>query len=81
MTLECRSDKEDRFDELLRRFDKLKQDMEEFAAARKQYHRNIMDRMDRISDLMDTSLRWTVGTISLFGTLVLIAMTVFKFVG
>lgn len=79
--LERRMDKlEHRFGDLEHRFDGLEQSFKELADTMKQDYKDMTDRMDRIYDQMGSQLRWTVGTISLFGTLMLIAMAVFKFV-
>ncbi|MEW5766704.1 MAG: hypothetical protein AB1797_03630 [bacterium] len=42
---------------------------------------NLQTRIDNLQVVINSQLKWTVGTIALFGTLITVLMSVFKLVG
>ena len=61
-----RSDIDQRFGAIDQRFDSLRSDFDQ--------------RFDKLSELTLNGIRWTVGTIALFGTIITVLIAVFKFV-
>jgi len=76
-----------RFDSLHQRFDSFRSEMEQrfdsFRSEMEQrfdsFRSDIDQRLDAINERIVSSIKWTVGTIALFGTIITVLMAVFKF--
>ena len=85
---QCFDSLHQRFDslrsEMDQRFDTLRSEMEQrFDSFRSDVdHRfdNLNERFDKLTEHMVSSIKWTVGTIALFGTIITVLITMFKFV-
>lgn len=72
-----RSEIEQRFDsfrsEMEQRFDSFRSDIDKRFDS-------LNERFDKLTEQMVSNIKWTVGTIALFGTIITVLITVFKFV-
>ena len=66
-----------RFDNLNQRFDSFRSEMEQRFDS---FRSDIDQRLDAINERIVSSIKWNVGTIALFGTIITVLMAVFKFV-
>jgi len=73
-----------RFDSIHQRFDSFRSEMEQrFDSFRSDIDKrfdSLNERFDKLTEHMVNSIKWTVGTIALFGTIITVLITVFKFV-
>ena len=85
----------DEFREVVSRLDRLEQGQEElkeevyrlrgemngFRSEVNERFDRMSERFDRMNERMLSMIKWTVGTIALFGTIISVLMAVFKFAG
>jgi len=62
--------------EIEQRFDSFRSEMEQRFDS---FRSDIDQRLDAINERIVSSIKWTVGTIALFGTIITVLMAVFKF--
>ena len=72
-----RSEVNERFDRVTEQFDRV---TEQFDRVTERFDR-MYEQLGRMNERMLSVLKWTVGTIALFGTLISVLLAVFKFVG
>ena len=77
----------DEFREVVSRLDRLEQGQEELKeevyrlrGEMNGFRSEVNERFDRMNERMLSMIKWTVGTIALFGTIISVLMAVFKFV-
>ena len=77
----------DEYREILTRLDHLEQGQEglkeevyRLRGEMNGFRAEVNERFDRINERMLSMIKWTVGTIALFGTIISVLMAVFKFV-
>jgi predicted RNase H-like nuclease (RuvC/YqgF family) len=68
-----------RFERLEKRFDQLDQRIDEQGAQFNDRIDSMNDRIDRLQESMRVQTRWTVGTIALFGTIVIVLLAIAEF--
>jgi hypothetical protein len=69
-----------RFEVLETRFGVLERDVSELRQDLKDFRREVNQRFDNMYDRIGSMMKWTVGTIALFGTLITTLLTIGQFV-
>jgi len=76
---------DDRLDRLEKRFDQLSQKLDAQSSELNQRFDNqnqqLNDRIDRLHEQTRVMMRWTIGTIALFGTIVTVLIAIAEFGG
>lgn len=71
---------EKRMDGLEKRMDRLDTDVKDFRKEMNERFDKINERFDTLYTLMASSIKWTVGTLALFGTMITVLLAISQFV-
>lgn len=73
-----RAEMNDRFERINERFDRMNAEMNERFDR---MNAEMNGRFDRMNERLESMMKWTVGTVAIFGSLLAILMSIYKFMG